>query len=461
MFALVLASALAATPRPLPDASSGIYVPQLDRTEGVVAFMQRAGERSVLLRPSTWFSEFHPLLFLDFTRPESLEAAGIRTSGSATVSHRKDGRMTCLELADAKVFDQRTREKLSAMGTIWEGKVKGVPVVAAKNPDGTVLAGYATRADVSCAFVSSTDAKALMEAAATAVTKPSAKGSWATARKLPGALVLVTQEGAAGLQGDATTLKIQGRSDELPIPAVQKTGTSPYAGLSPTGMLVARASVSKKDAPQALRALTREISRFCDGCGNAVGELEKAVGPELTGNVAFALRTLTVKGRLRTPAQRFFAAKQAWLAEVGTPDKVQKALADLSSIPGAKASADGWVVPLDAGEVLVGLRDRHLYLANDAAALDALWKGLPAKAGKVEHGAEFVLGPKVVSQTLASISLFDVVGSSELAGLFAAGTELGPVLTITESLTGWADGGAGGHDFGVVWKLKGQRASEQ
>ena len=453
MLALVLASALAATPRPLPDAPSGIYVPQLDRTDGVIAFMQRAGERSVLLRPATWFSEFHPLLFIDFTRPESLEAAGIQKRGSATVSFRKDGRMTCLELSDPKRFDQRTREKLSALGTLWEGKVKGVPVVAAKGPDGTVLAGHATKNTISCAFVSSTDAKALMESAATAVTKPVVKGNWASARKLPGSVVLVMEEGAAGLTGEATTLRVEGRSSSLPIPAVQKISASPYAGLSPAGMLVARASVSAKDAPLALRALTREISRFCDGCGAGVNAFEAAIARELTGQVAFGLRTLQIRGRLRTPAQRFFAAKQAWLAEVGNTGKVKEAIAKLSTLPGAKPSADGWVIPLDGGEVHVGLRDRHLYLANDAAALDALWTGLPTKGAKVEHGAEFVLGPKAVSQTLASISLFDVVGSKELAGLFAAGTELGPVLSITDSLSGWADGGGDGHRFGIQWKL--------
>ncbi len=453
MLALVLASALAATPRPLPNAPSGIYVPQLDRTEGVVAFMQRAGERSVLLRPSTWFSEFHPLLFIDFTRPDSLEAAGIQKSGSATVSHRKDGRMTCLELSDPKRFDQRTREKLSVLGTVWESKVKGVPVVAAKGPDGTVLAGHATKGKVSCAFVSSTDAKDLMEAAAGAVTKPTVKGNWASARKLPGALVLVMEDGAAGLSGEAAMLELEGRSRSLPIPAVQKGSASPYAGLSSSGMLVAHASVSAKDAPRALHALTREVVRFCDGCSAAVNAFESAVAPELTGHVAFGLRTFQIRGRLRTPAQRFFAAKQAWLAQVDDTAKVKKALANLSTVSGAKATDHGWVIPLDGGEVQVGLRDRHLYLANDAEALEALWSGLPTKGTKVEHGAEFVLGPRAVSQTLASISLFDVVGSKELAGLFAAGTELGPVLSITDSLTGWADGGGDGHRFGVRWKL--------
>ncbi|HZA51431.1 MAG TPA: hypothetical protein VE549_11875, partial [Myxococcaceae bacterium] len=141
----VLAVALAAVPRPLPKSESGLYVPRLDRLEGLLAFMTRAGERAVTLRPSTWFSEFHPLLELDFTRGESLAEAGIAPAGSATLSWRGEGRMTCLDLSDPKRFEARARERLTALGSIWEGKLRGSPVVAAKSPEGILLAGYARK----------------------------------------------------------------------------------------------------------------------------------------------------------------------------------------------------------------------------------------------------------------------------------------------------------------------------
>src|SRR4051812_18143201 len=110
----------ASTPRPLPSAESGIFLPRMDRIDGLVGFMERAGERSAMLRPQSWFSQFHPLVFVDFTRPESLAAAGIAHAGSVTVSFRHDGWMSCVELSDPAVFEKRAKERLATLGKPWE-----------------------------------------------------------------------------------------------------------------------------------------------------------------------------------------------------------------------------------------------------------------------------------------------------------------------------------------------------
>jgi len=453
MLAVVLAATLAATPRPVPEAQSGIFVPRLDQTSGVIAFMERAGERSVLMRPSTWFSEFHPLLYVDFTRPESFAAVGLQQKGSATVSYRKDGRMTCVEVADPKVFEARAKEKLGTLGAVSTTKVKGVPVVVAKGPSDLVVAGYALSGPVSCAFSSEKDGKALIALAADAVKKPAVTGSWKHVAKTRGEVVMVMGDFVAGLNGTTKTLSVEGIASQLPVPALRKAGSSPYAVLDGRGIAVARATLAKDAAPGALNMLVRELSRFCGGCSVAVGAFEKAIGPELTGEVAIGVRSLEVRGRLRTPAQRFFAAKQAWFAEVGSRDRANVALKKLADVPGAQATEDGYTLPLDGGQVQVGLRGSHLYLSNDSVALASLWRS--QKEGKTTHAATFSIGPQALANALARISLFDVVGgSAELAGLFAAGTELGPVLTVTQSLTGWADGSGAGQRFGIEWVLK-------
>lgn len=455
MLSAVLAAALAATPRPLPNADSGLYVPRMDRLGGLLAFMTRAGERSVTLRPSTWFSEFHPLLVLDFTQAESLAAAGIAPSGSATLSWRGEGRMSCVDLADGKRFEERAAERLAMLGTLWRGKLRGSPVVAAKAPDGTLLAGYARKGNTACAVSSPQNAKPLLEAAVGAAGKPSATGAWGRLRGLSGALFYVSADAVAGLDGTARALAVDGRM-RLPAPGLVKGGQSPYAAGAGPGLLAIRAQVARNDIPSAVRSLTGSIAALCKACPRSdVAAVEQAIGERLTGHVSLLVHAVDVRGRLRTAADRYWAARHAWLAEVDDPAAAKKALERARALPGGRATGAGTAIAVGGGEISLGVHGRHLFVANDASALKAALDALPQKPSALAHGAEMAMDPARTARALAGISLLDVMSSKELAGLFALSTELGPLLSITESVRGFADTeGSTSHRVGLTWTLR-------
>ena len=120
MLSLLLLMTVAAPsgPRALPDSDLVVYAPRLDRLAGLNAFLTRAGERSVMLRPSSYSSDFHPLLPVDPLRTESLLAAGIDPAGPATVNVRGETRVTCTLLRDVALFEKRARERLEMLGTV-------------------------------------------------------------------------------------------------------------------------------------------------------------------------------------------------------------------------------------------------------------------------------------------------------------------------------------------------------
>jgi hypothetical protein len=452
----VLAVALAAVPRPLPKSESGLYLPRLDRLEGLLAFMTRAGERAVTLRPSTWFSEFHPLLELDFTRGESLAEAGIAPAGSATLSWLGDGRMTCLDLSNPERFEARARERLATLGTLWEGKLRGSPVVAARSPEGALLAGYARKGNLSCAVSSPSGARPLLEAAIRAMDKPSTGGGWGRLRGVSGALFFVSPDGVAGLDGTRRSLTVDGRA-RLPAPSLAKGGQSPYAPAAGTGLLWMRAQIARADVPSAVSSLTGSISKLCASCapGN-VPALNVALGELLTGQVSLLVEGMNVRGRLRSDAERYFALRHAWLAEIDDPAMAMKVLHTyLGALPGARATGAGYAIAVAGGEISVGVQGRQLFVANDSSALKGALNAVADKPSPLAHGAELQLNPARTARALAGISLLDVMSSKEMAGLFALSTELGPLLSITESVRAFADGGRGSpHQLGLTWTLR-------
>lgn len=457
MLALVAAAVVvSATPRPLPNADSGVFVPRLDQLASTAAVMERAGERSILMRPSTWFSEFHPLLFIDFTRAESLGPAGIKGSGSATVSMRGNARMTCLELSDPKAFESRARAKLESLGEIWEGKVKGLSAVGARAPDGELRAGYVRRGDVSCSVSGTREVQKLLEQAAQATSRPASDGRWKGLRGLSGAAFFVANQATVGLLGKGDELLIDGRVSRIPAPGLQSGRPTPYAGMQPQGLLAMQATVKKEQVPAAVGSVTSALAKLCKACPpDAVQGLQATIAKALTGNVALGVETLEIKGRLKTEADRYFAVKHGWLAELSDAAAAKPILQQVSALPGAAATEDGFRIPVEGGALWVGAFDRHLYVANAPAAAGALRTALPPKPTRAAHGVTFALDPTKTSRALSQISMFDVLGSKELAGLFAVSTELGPLLSVTDAVTGWADAaGAGGHRFGLSWRLR-------
>lgn len=458
MLALFVAAAMAApAPRALPHASMAVYVPRLDKLSDVAAWMERAGAHSVLLRPDTWKGEFHPFLAVDPMRGDSLASVGMDPAGAATVSYLGNVRLSCTALKDAKRFAEKAQERLKTLGEPYSAKVDGATIVGAKVLD-RVLAGYALKGNEACsAATQGESASQALEQAAKLLSKPSSGGVWKAVSSLPGAAFALTPYGAAGLWAKGDALTAQGRATHLVLPKLAGAGPSPYGGMTPSGMLFARARLHSSEAASLARAVAAQLFTVCPSCDRPLLEaLAQALGRELTGNVVMRADSVKVRGMLKAPAGRFFAVKQAYAAEVVDGERARHLLEKLEQWPMARPSGSGFALSVDGGVVHVGVKDKHLYIGNDTAAVQALLDAIPPSPAKMAHGAELWVEPKLVAKGLSQVSLLDVVASQELAGLFAAATELGPLLAASERITAWADSTAdGAHLWQAVWKLAG------
>ncbi|MFZ5471439.1 MAG: hypothetical protein ACOZIN_18605 [Myxococcota bacterium] len=464
MLPLVVAAVLAASPpsasprpapRAHPKASTTLYVPQLNKADGLAAFLRAAGEKASLFRPEGWRPELHPLLWLDLTDPASLAELGVDPKGSATWSVVGPARVICLTLADVKRHQEKLAAKLAPLGPKRTSKAKnGVALTAATQLDQPV-AGYALKGKEVCAVHGGgTSIDGLLEDAAKLVAQPSTGGIWKKVATTNDAAYWVSPRGVVGARGSAKSLTADVRG-RFPAPALEGSGPSPYANVPPSGLALMRARVARSGVSAVTSTLRGQLAALCPVCEpEALLAVTSDLTPLLTGNVLLWADSVKVRESLRSPAARYFAVRHVYLAEVSQPEEAKKALAALSSWKNAKATGDGFLLTLKGGEVRVGLAGPHLYLGNDAATVSAALAAVNGASGKMPHGAELLVDPKAVAKGLAQISLLDVVGSQELAGLFAAGTELGALLAHSERIEAFADSQDDrSHRAVVTWTL--------
>lgn len=454
---LVLAAALAAAPAPRAAASAQtvVHIPKLDAMAGLSAFFERAGNSAAMLRPTAWRAELHPFLVIDPTKPETLSAVGLDAAGPATVSLREDGRISCLRVTDAKLFQAKAAEAITAAGGD-EPKpttAKGVTTVSVKRAAGGAM-GYALKGQDVCAY-GATDAggPALLKEAVKLVGK--APAADARLGKVAGVAYVASGNTVVGLDGTGSELKVDGTALKLPLPPFQAKGTSPYGAMKPEGMLFSRVAVAPSGMSQAVGSLRATIQAVCPECPKEqVQSVADTVAKQLTGNVLVNMDNVRVRGSLRQPEARFFSVRQALAAEVTDAAAVKSALAPLGSFPGAKALADGWALAVKGGSVFVRLKGKQLVVGNDEAVTQATLAALPEAGAKLERAADFSVDPKKLARGLAQVSLSDVLADEQLAALFAVSSELGPLLEQSERITGWLDSAPGGaHRFNLTWTL--------
>ncbi|WP_233602487.1 hypothetical protein, partial [Corallococcus sp. CA047B] len=454
MLALALAATLAAAPAPRVAASTVtvLHVPRFDQLQGLTAFMTRAGASSQMLNPASWRGELHPFLPLDPTQPESLTALGIDATGPLSVSIRQDGRLACTRVADAKLFQEASANVLARNGDVKAGTVKGVTTLRAPTGLGG-FAGYVIKGQEACAFASTDTDDSLRKEATKLVTK--APAADARMGAVPGVLYVATQQGVVGLDGTANGLKVEGTATKLPLPPFQAGGTSPYGAMAPAGLLFSRAQVAPTGVAQAAGSVRDAVRMVCPTCpAEQVQGMTDALAKQLTGHVLFAVDSVQVKGSLRKPEVRFFAAKQALAAEVVDAAAVKAALAPLGQFPGAKALTDGYSLEAKGGSLYLRLKGKHLVFGNDSAVTQTVMTSLPEKGAPLTRAVDFTLDPKKLARGLSQVSLMDVMGDETLAAFFGASTELGPLLARSERITGWLDSAANGsHRFSVNWTL--------
>ncbi|EPX57832.1 hypothetical protein D187_004711 [Cystobacter fuscus DSM 2262] len=467
MLCFVLAASLAAAPAPRAASAPEtlIHIPRMDALQGLTAFLERAGQPAAMLRPDVWFAELHPFLSLDPRQPDTLTRAGIDPASPLTLSLLPSGRISCTRLADPKLFQERAAAMLqTANPKLTEVKATtsaGLTSVLVPRDSGGDI-GYALKGKEACAFASVSggfvddgQGKVLFKEASRLVGQtPKAD---ARMGKLPGSLyVSIPKRGlTVGLDGSATALQVEGTGMNLPLPAFQSSGTSPYGTVMPTGLLFSRARLSPagmSDAMDHVRALLQQV---CPACPQAeLSSITRAVSGRLTGNVLLAVDGVRPRPNLRTPDGRFFASRQALVAEVKDPAAVKSALAPLAKFPGARVLEEGYALDLKGGTLLLRLQGRHLALGNDETVASSLLSVVPTQGAKLPHAVTFTVDPARVASGLKQVSLMDVVADKSLAGIFTVGLELGPLLSRSKDIEGWLDSlPGGGHRFSSRWTL--------
>ncbi|WP_342378947.1 hypothetical protein NVS55_06015 [Myxococcus stipitatus] len=458
---LVLAAALAAAPAPRAAASAQtvVHVPKLDALSGLTAFLERAGAHAPLLRPTAWRAELHPFLTLDPTKPETLSAVGLDPTGPATVSLRADGRVSCMRVTDAQVFQAQAAEAITAAGgeAFKPATSKGVTTVSSERTAGGAM-GYALKGQEVCAYgATERGGPALLKEAVKLVGKTPAPD--ARLGKVAGVAFITTGGAVVGLDGTASALKADGTATKLPLPPFQNQAASPYASMKPEGLLFSRVAVAPAGLPQAVASLRANIQALCPACPKEqVRSTADAVTKQLTGNMLVNMSNVQVRGSLKAPEARFFAVKQALVAEVKDAAAMKQALAPLGTLPGAKALEDGWALAVKGGSVLVKLKGKHLVVGNDEAVTRTTMAALPEAQSKLERAVDFTLDPKLLARGLSQVSLTDVLSDEQLAAMFAVSSELGPLLSRSERITGWMESVPGGaHRFFLDWTLPASR----
>src|SRR5260370_24688991 len=317
MLAPFLASLLGAIalPRAPAEADLIIHIPRLDQLAGLVAFFDAAGKRSPLLRPSSWRSEFHPLIEVDIARAESIVGSGIAPTASATLSFLGRDRLTCMTLADVKSFEARVSQKLGLLGEGWTSRANGAALHGATS-GGRVTAGYAIRGRGVCAVSSEANGEALLKDAAKLLDTAPHSNRWAAPQSVPGSLYLVLRHFTFGLNGSRSKLSLSGRATGITFPRFEPAQASPYADLTSSGLLFMRAHLEKASRAELASSFLWDGRVICPQCDEReLHQFIDAVVEDLTGNVALRVDAAQLTGPFKTPLPRDFAFKHAYLAE--------------------------------------------------------------------------------------------------------------------------------------------------
>ncbi|MGQ0508902.1 MAG: hypothetical protein ACT4TC_26670, partial [Myxococcaceae bacterium] len=219
---------------------------------------------------------------------------------------------------------------------------------------------------------------------------------------------------------------------------------------------------------KAFRKRNLRPCRFCDHATNdALSPLAAAVATRATGNAVVRVEQFVLKGSLRSEAAQYFALKNALVIELSDPTEVRKALNQLKgsgfTLLHSEVSTEGKSVKPDPEAVALALPQgtlqlfvsgKHFVAANDPAVAAQLLEQLKEEPQAMAHSAEWAIDPSRITQAFSQVSLLDVMGSRELAGLFAVGTELGPLFGESKVVSGTADKNGEGYRWSSTWQLK-------
>jgi len=443
----------AAGPRGPSDFDQAIHLPRLDKATQFSDFLAVGGERSVLLRSENWRESVHPLLRFDITRPESAAAAGIDETGPLTLIFRKDLEVSCVNVKSFDRFHAQCADRMKALGTPFKTTEGGVTTYGVRDALDRVLLGYVVKGNETCAArMQGKSVEPALKEMSKWLGKAPAGATWKLLAGFPGVGYLLTQRAVIAMNAEGLTATAAAKGD-MPLAGLAGGGSSPYAAYSAPGLLTLKMRTDPTAVQPVLDEIALRLAALCPSCDDApFKQAVRALGPTLTGSSLLVVSKVKVVGSLRTDPGRFFSVKSVVFAETHAPDAALKALLGLMTVRGAKLleGSGGVSILLKEGELRAGVRGNHVFASNDPAVLETAYKALPVAAAAQAHGAELNVDPKLLAQGLAQVPLMDAVQSTELAGMLAAGAELGPLLLSTERIGGWADA----QRAQLSWKLK-------
>jgi hypothetical protein len=415
-FALCIFSAV-------PGPQVSVQVSNLQQLKQLGPFLEVASRYSNILQPQTLVGEAYPLLPVDIFSADSLNTSGLNAQGPWNYYKFDALSLACLQVVNPTVFIAATNEKLKRSGELFNKKINGLNVIGVKDSLGRTLSAYIIDKQRTCALTGhGYSIEKQLPLLAQYFVKPYALQK----PPQPGLAELQLQNGEANFSCSAKgrVAQVDARFTQLNAPHFQGPGPSVFARFSSPGLLNFRARFEPKEVPALLRALLPRIP-FAKTLEPAI----EAIAPHLTGNVAlFASQVKVTKGLLSTEA-RFFALKLAVLAETNNSAQAERVLKSL----------DASQLSSKSGTLKIKTEGNFISLSNDDKTLESALGAARDASGVQKHGFEFTIEAPLLAKALGQVPLLEAVQSAELAGVLAAGTETGPLLTATEKIEGRLD----------------------
>lgn len=456
MLASLALLSLAAAPKGLPDAELITWAPKVSEVSTLLPFFAHAGKGTSLLAPSSWRHAAHPLLEFDVFSPESISSVGVSPGEGLSLSVKGPISVACHSIADVKLFEAACTSRLERLGTPYRTSEKGLTTLGTRDGLNRVQAAVVIKGKEACTIAGSgySIEKRLPEIAGL-LGKPLSGPHLKAATELKGVQAFMFPEepsdSGARLKGWATlsltsrgdVLTVDGRAKGLPIAQLQAGGPSPYASLDVPGVAIVRARIT----PAALPGLMDLFSQLPGG--RTLTPAAKALAPALSGNTAFVFSRVKVTSGLRTLPARFFATRFVLLAEAK----------DVEAAKAVVEAVDAKALVFKEGTVFFGMQGSTVWISNDPDARDRALAALKTSAGTQRHGAEFAIDPDGLAKALAAVPLLEILQAPELSGVLVAATEIGPLLGLTERVSGFLDStSASTQSFQLTWALTPERA---
>lgn len=467
MFAVALVL-LAAQPAPRIVSNAEVYVfaPRLDRLESLRAFTTAAGKKTAMMRSVVWGDELLPMLSVDILSPESLNAAGIDPQGSLTTSFPPEGVVACVNVANAEAFVTRVRRAGPVAGQKWTGTIPNAQFGAVMNSSGGVVSGFVQRGTVGCVIRSNKGRGGnLMFEAEKLLGTPKVPAGFKNLSAVNGPLLFGSPNAVASVKGTDNSLIVDARGVKLPIstPALAPPGMSPFATIPQSGVLTLKARVDPAAIAPYARNFALQLLSYCSGCTDkALSDAVLTLTSELTGNLFLRVDSVVINPpAMRTDQGRYFAVRHAYFAEMKNAAAVKSLFKKLPAIKGLLRTENGVQLTAEEGTVDVRVMGNFLVMSNDEAALqNAQRLVMAATPAKMTHSLEADGDPRPVGKALRKVSILDALANAQMAGFFAAGVELGPLLAVSERATLWVDSGSP-MKAQAVWTLEPPKAGAQ